>query len=154
MAAICFPLNGSEGCEMNIYERIAELEAIEGIEEKIDNLIFDPEAAELVDLRRQVADGIRFYSVAVHWFDRAFGGQEEGGWWFDYGEPDHDFFEHTRLFATMKEAEAYGPKLDDLIAELNEGRPEVSSVISKGRFCWVIQEGYPHSWPEKFPRYE
>ena len=27
------------------------------------------------------------YTVAVFEVDRAYGGPEEGGWWFDYGQP-------------------------------------------------------------------
>src|SRR5947207_1725457 len=28
-----------------------------------------------------------FFSVAVYRCDRAYGGPEEGGWWYDFGEP-------------------------------------------------------------------
>lgn len=139
---------------MNIQERIAELEAIEGIEDKINNLEYDPLALELVDLRAQIAEGIPFYSVSIHMIDRAYGGPEEGGWWFDYGSPDHGYWHFTRLFETYKDARTYAHSLDGIVAELNQGRPDVSSVLSEGRFGWFIQEGYPHAWPKERPRYE
>ena len=138
----------------NIHKRIAELEAVEGIQDKIDNLEYDPEALELVDLRAQVEEGIPFYSVSIHLYDRAYGGPEEGGWWFDYGEPDHGYWNFTRLFDNQDDARAYANTLDGVIAELNQGRPEVSSMASEGRYGWFIQEGYPHAWPVTRPHYE
>ena len=93
-------------------------------------------------------------SVSIHMTDRAYGGPEEGGWWFDYGEPDDEFWQYTRLFATREEARDYGKALDPLIKELNEGRPSIGSVLSIGRYEWIIQDGYPHAWPERKPHYE
>jgi hypothetical protein len=95
-----------------------------------------------------------FYSVSIHLYDRAYGGPEEGGWWFDYGEPDHGYWNFTRLFDNAEDARAYGNSLDGVIAELNQGRPEVSSVVSEGRYGWFVQEGYPHAWPVTRPHYE
>ena len=139
---------------MDIRQRIAELEAIEGIEDKINNLEYDPEAIELVDLRAQIEEGIPFYSVSIHLYDRAYGGPEEGGWWFDYGEPDDGQWHFTRLFSTYREAKAYADTLDPITDKLNEGRPDIGSVVSDGRFGIFIQEGYPHAWPKKRPHYE
>jgi hypothetical protein len=94
------------------------------------------------------------FSVSIHLVDRAFGGPEEGGWWFDYGEPDGEFWSYTRLFATEEEAVEYGETLNPVIRRLNRGRPEISSVLSKGEYRWVIQDGYPHVWPHSKPHYE
>jgi len=97
---------------------------------------------------------ILFYSVSIHMIDRAYGGPEEGGWWFDYGEPDDGFWEHTRLFGSYEEASEYGNNLNDMIKELNKGRPDVGSVLSEGRYDWIIQYGYPYAWPKQRPHYE
>jgi hypothetical protein len=86
--------------------------------------------------------------------DRAYGGPEEGGWWFDYGEPNDGYWKYTRLFETEDEAYDYGKSLNPLIDELNEGRPSIGSVASEGIYGWVVQEGYPHAWPKERPRYE
>lgn len=138
----------------NIHERIAELEAIDGIQDKIDNLEYDPQALELVDLRAQVEEGIPFYSVSIHLYDRAYGGPEEGGWWYSYGEPDEGLWHHTRLFPTYRHAKEYRDSLDPVIEKLNEGRPDIGSTASEGVFGACIQANYPHAWPKVRPRYE
>ena len=38
------------------------------------------------------------YTVAIFFVDRAYGGPEEGGWWYDFGEPDSDYARFTRGF--------------------------------------------------------
>ena len=43
-------------------------------------------------------DRDNFYSASIHLVDRAYGGPEEGGWYFDYGEPDDGQWIYTRLF--------------------------------------------------------
>jgi len=94
------------------------------------------------------------FSVSIHMVDRAYGGPEEGGWWFDYGEPDHAYFRKTKLFETKDEAYSYAKTLDHMIEELNKGRPSISSMASEGQYRVIVQEGYPHSWPEQRPHYE
>ena len=94
------------------------------------------------------------FSCSIHMIDRAYGGPEEGGWYFNYGEPDDGLWQHTRLFETEDEAYAYARSLDPVIAELNQGRPSISSVLSEGQYGWVVQDGYPHAWPKQRPHYE
>lgn len=94
------------------------------------------------------------FSVSIHLFDKAYGGPEEGGWWYQYGSPDEGYSKYTRFFKTRDEAITYANSLDSIISKLNENRPSVSSVSSIGRYCWMIQDDAPHSWPEQVPHYE
>lgn len=94
------------------------------------------------------------FSVSIHLFDQAYGGPEEGGWWYQYGFPDEDYWKFTRLFETREEAREYGETLDSMIAELNQDRPSISSVSSIGCYQWIIQDDYPHEWPQQIPHYE
>ena len=105
--------------------------------------------------------GINFvFTLVVR--DRAYGGPEEGGWWFDCGEPvDHPF---NRGFTSRGEARAYefqlgeDGELDDALEELNEGRAELSSVTCEGVYDFMIleadDEGKAKPFPEFRPHYE
>lgn len=97
--------------------------------------------------------------VALYHVDRAFGGREEGGWWYDYGYPI-PIAESVRLgvepgiFTTLEEAMHYRDRLEPLIDLLNDGRPPISSVISEGRYALYITDDYPKPFPDSTPRYE
>ena len=96
--------------------------------------------------------GGSMFSVHLFLIDRAFGGREEGGWWFDYGEPeDHPA---NRIFKTKAEAIAYRNSLDDVETELNSGRRSIDSVLSEGEFRFLFSRGYAKPFPESKPRYE
>lgn len=97
----------------------------------------------------------KIYSVAVFMIDRAFGGHEEGGWYYTYGEPDEEFEQFTRYFTDENEAYIYRDKLEKkLISKLNEGRPSISSVVSRGRYSARLEEGEPKAFPSHRPHYE
>lgn len=92
------------------------------------------------------------YTVSLYLIDKAFGGREEGGWWFTYGEPEPSI--HMRAFATEEEAQAYRKTLEPVLAELNEGLPSIDSVLSRGVYDFIIDEGLPRAFPETRPHYE
>jgi hypothetical protein len=104
-----------------------------------------------------------FYTVAVYLDDRSYGGPEEGGWYYDCGDRiDHQIGD-LDLAMTMPhtftdENEAYGlaDKLNTILNETaNKGRPEISSVLSQGRYRAHVYEGYPPvRYPERRPHYE
>ena len=93
-------------------------------------------------------------SVSIHLVDKAYGGPEEGGWWYEYGSPDEDYRQFTRFFNTKKEAYEYAQTLDAIISNLNKNRPSISSMSSIGRYCWMVQDDLPHEWPKEIPHYE
>ena len=97
------------------------------------------------------------YAVAVYLCDRAYGGPEEGGWYYDTGEislePLH--FLYLRGFATRDAATAHCAELNMLMGPFwNEGRPDIGSVLSQCQYFATVTEGMPASWPDKRPHYE
>lgn len=97
------------------------------------------------------------WCVCVFLVDRAYGGPEEGGWWFDCGEPQIGPDMPLPEFYPVEDAAiAAREKMDAEIErlKLNEGRREISSVLSEGRYRAVICEGWPKPYPDKTPHYE
>lgn len=92
------------------------------------------------------------YVVAVYLADRAYGGPEEGGWWFDTGE----LVRAVRRFKSEERAIAYCRRLNHLLdVTLNKGRRPKSSVISEGVFEAQLSEGEPPTrYPTERPHYE
>lgn len=99
-----------------------------------------------------------FYTVAIYMEDRAFGGHEEGGWYYETAElcMEPDCVVCTREFRTEVEAMDYADALNQgIVAQWNEDRPEVSSVLSEGRYHAIVSEGMPKPYyPETRPHYE
>jgi hypothetical protein len=93
------------------------------------------------------------YTVAVLLEDRAFGGHEEGGWYYDYGCPVDLSEVPQRRFKTWAKAQGYLSKLEPLIARINEGRYPVSSVLSDGVYRAYVFSGKPHGYPNHVPNY-
>lgn len=107
-----------------------------------------------------------FFTVAVYLVGRAYGGPEEGGWWYDHGKrQDVDFSKEwpefgrygiPRIFGDEESAFAWGENVNALLDEtINKGRREIGSVLSTGRYHAEVHEGYPVAhWPETQPYYE
>jgi hypothetical protein len=85
--------------------------------------------------------------VNVYLEDRAYGGPEEGGWWYDCGEP----IESVQVFSDEEEAEK--------VAELkekysNEGRKPIWSVACRGVYGVRVEDHFAESYPQASPMYE
>lgn len=108
-----------------------------------------------LELANEDHDCTVVWSVAVYLVDRTFGGPEEGGWYYDYGVPQISSDLPLPQFFTSEE-EAYSARqtMQDKVNALNEGRPDISSVLSRGRYEAVVMEGLPKMWPERRPTYE
>ena len=89
--------------------------------------------------------------VALYEIDRAYGGPEEGGWWYDCGEL-------RRVLAVARSEErAYevARRANRLLNRLQRGKRSVSSVAYTGgrhRAC-VFDETAPRRFPAARPRY-
>lgn len=102
------------------------------------------------------------YAVAVYLVDRAYGGPEEGGWYYDTHELSRDpaLVSLTRVYNRLHDAADYANRLNEgVLAELNEGRPEIWSVNSYGQFeaIWFDMDEnpvLPPYMPERRPHYE
>lgn len=94
----------------------------------------------------------KVWIVAVYLIDRAYGGPEEGGWYYTCGER----VRVMRTFKREERADAYAARLGDkLDATLNKGRRSISSVLSTGRYAAEVHpESAPAYFPESRPYYE
>ena len=96
------------------------------------------------------------FTVAITLADMAWGGYEEGGWWYRYSIPQDDLIEHLRGFTDREDAIHYAIRLDNTIcAELNEGRPSINEINSLGIYsAEVYENSYPRPLPDRKPHYE
>lgn len=120
-------------------ETQAEWEIEDGIEEKRE------------------PEGPGFWTVAINLVDRAYGGPEEGGWYYDCGEPSTAprLARWTRVFTNEDEAIAYAHRLNDSVCKrANRGRRSRYSALSDGEYGAIVHDGYPAEWPEQRPHYE
>ncbi|HIA51309.1 MAG TPA: hypothetical protein EYN91_04375 [Candidatus Melainabacteria bacterium] len=94
--------------------------------------------------------------VSIYLEDRAYGGPEEGGWWYDYGVLQAD--PRNKCFSSKILAMRYASKLQDELDanENSERRSDTSSMASEGRFMAYIDcDGeFPKNFPDKKPHYE
>jgi hypothetical protein len=106
-----------------------------------------------------------FWTVAIYMTDRAYGGPEEGGWYYTKGERvdlPMDSIAATDLLSVFsngnaeEEACAHCRVLNDrLNATANVGRREIGSVLSRGRYAAGVFPGHPpQHFPERRPHYE
>ena len=98
-----------------------------------------------------------FSYINVYLVDRAYGGPEEGGWYYDYGNP----VESRRVLVPMNgyvnlhsEYQTELEFLNTRYNRLNSDRPEIHSVISKGRYIIIEEDDFAKSWPDRIPHYE
>jgi len=100
--------------------------------------------------------------VNVYLVDRAYGGPEEGGWWYEYGEPaeagDLDPV-YARDGGTFPVAGATvdwrkrAEELADVCHEVNADRPSIQHTNSAGEYVVRVEEHEPRTWPEARPHY-
>lgn len=92
------------------------------------------------------------YLVGVYLCDRAYGGPEEGGWWYTTGE----LCRAIRVFGNLNRALEHAWRLQmRLDATLNRGRRDISSVLSTGRYyAEVHDDTLPDCYPSVRPHYE
>jgi hypothetical protein len=128
-------------------DRIRRRELPAGL--KLDKLDFDCEGNPI--LERQVE---RHYFVNLVLEDRSYGGSEEGGWWYNTQEPTPHGWDAE--FRTLEAAQAYRALYEDqIVAELNVGRRDISSVLSQGRYAVVItKDTSAEVYPSHRPYYE
>jgi len=86
--------------------------------------------------------------VNVYLIDRAYGGPEEGGWWYDCGQIIAVYPCDTKEAAS---------KLKDWLEKgrySNEGRRDIGSVLSEGIFNVVLAWEPGENYPRYRPHYE
>ena len=79
--------------------------------------------------------------------DRAYGGPEEGGWWYTYGTVSTTYQVDARDFR-----EEYW-RLHFACHTANHGKPDIGSVLSQGRMRLVVSKRKGRDYPEERPYY-
>ena len=100
----------------------------------------------------------KFYTVAIYMEDKVYGGPEEGGWYYHAGElcMEPRAANFLRGFDKEEDAWDYTDALNQgVITQWNEGRPDIGSCLSEGRYVAIYDEGMPAPFfPEETPHYE
>ena len=93
------------------------------------------------------------YYVTLYMVDRAFGGHEEGGWWYDYGYPVMDSV--NRCFQSEDEAYAYAnsPEVIAIVDNLNADRSDINSINCDGVYRVIVDDKFPAEFPTERPYY-
>ena len=92
------------------------------------------------------------YVVAVYEIDRAYGGPEEGGWWFDCG----NLRRIIRTFRTKTAAYQYSARMNRHLNNLhNKYQRSVGSMLYSGGVleAFVYEDYPPKYFPEERPYY-
>lgn len=91
-----------------------------------------------------------YLKYVVIWFNtREYGGPEEGGWWFDTGEPQKVY-----TCKSPDERAVCEELANKQVEKQNEGRRLLSSVLSTGRYSVSIEDERPVPYPAVAPHYE
>jgi hypothetical protein len=111
---------------------------------------------------QKIKDKERFW-VGLSYEFQAYGGPEEGGWYYSTCTPTNGQFESKipyglrkpRHFRSEENAVAYSNKMWRLVGALNKGRTPPWSVRYSGGYLAVsFYEGMkPHETPRKRPYY-
>ena len=96
------------------------------------------------------AESRRPFHLNEYLTDRAFGGGEEGGWWYDTGV----FVKSHGTFPTREAAFAARDGLDAYLAERREGREPPDSVRCTGWPDLIVEKRPGANFPRERPRYQ
>lgn len=100
---------------------------------------------ELVDYPVELPDGSPATFVNVYEIDRRCGGPEEGGWWYDTGEPVKSI-----ICTTHEEAE----EVREMLRTEYVRSGKRYSVLGGEDYDVFIEPHPAKAWPEGRPRYE
>ena len=95
-----------------------------------------------------IPDAPRLY-VNCYMIDQAYGGPEEGGWWYTVGRPVE-----SRLADNEEDAALMYNDRKIYWDGHNKDRPEIYSVLSEGRFTVLRESHYARIFPDVKPHYE
>ena len=87
--------------------------------------------------------------INIYLEDRAYGGPEEGGWYFTHGTP------YASIPVMPKETTLeVRQRYQALVDQLNENRPSIGSVMSEGRYQIRSEKHPARAFPKHQPHYE
>lgn len=80
--------------------------------------------------------------------NRAYGGPEEGGWWYTYGEIVRS------IRVPLAHVERVRARVQSACDRANAGNPGLGSVACAGVYAVRVERGPGRSYPQERPRYE
>lgn len=94
---------------------------------------------------------MKTYTVAFYEVDRAYGGPEEGGWWFDTGRCERI----ARAFKSEDAAYTFARRANHILSVVQRCARSINSVAyDGGRYCAYVYEDLPPPFfPETRPHY-
>jgi hypothetical protein len=113
---------------------------------------------EFVDKANVAAERRASYVVALYHQEMAYGGREEGDWWYDRGT----LVRVLKVFRNSDRAHEYGQRLNQRLKSRkfgpNKGARPYSSVLSDGEYRAHVMDsginGVPTYFPAQRPHYE
>ena len=96
----------------------------------------------------------KIYYVNLYEIDQAYGGPEEGGWWFSCGifVRAHSFKFTDRIEARTR-MELLNCRTDIIANDPRGSRANLSSVSCEGRLNWQVEEQAGENYPTERPYY-
>lgn len=126
-------------------------QAIDALDMKsLTDHLFQITKTEVERQRRLVIP--KFVFVGFYRVDRAYGGPEEGGWWYNCGTLERPF----KIVKTKEQARKLARRANHWLWLIQRGRPGPGSVIYGGdhyQVCWFSDE-MPEFFPARTPHYE
>jgi len=94
------------------------------------------------------------YFVTLFMSDRAYGGPEGGGWWFDCGQREKN--RRVFVFHDEEQAYAFARRYNDRLRKWpNKNRRDINSVLCEGIYtAEVFENSLPDYYPTERPYYE
>ena len=109
--------------------------------------------AELVEFDSAINQDVY---VNVYLVDQLYGGPEEGGWWYDTGEPVESICVPAQSTSglTREAAEKLRQSKQVYYDSLNKDRRPKHSVLSDGVYEVCLEDRFAEPYPETRPYYE
>lgn len=107
----------------------------------------------------EIEPDYKTYYIHKHDVALQYGGPEEGGWWYDTGDPAEDWIPSAHAFNDEEEAYATCRGLNQFekIRQDNEEDYEYTSVLAykSNHYSYTVEDfPEPYSYPNVRPHYE
>lgn len=98
------------------------------------------------------------YYVNVYETNRAYGGPEEGGWYYNCGHPIGPHPDLAPTYGPFPSRVEANEKLKEIKARVDkankdEKRRDPNSVLCEGYYACFVEDGLPEAYPKETPRY-
>lgn len=140
----------ADGGESIIDRWLCQEEELEDARRQADCILSYTQEYRLNDDGLEGMIPLAHHHVNEYHEKRAYGGPEEGGWYFSAGL----FIRCLGIHGTRQEAQAQAAELQDYVDAANEGAREITSVISTGRRRIRVEPHPGRDYPEENPQYE